>query len=155
MYELPITNIIALTTIFCFRKHVLKMHVWTASDKTQCEICNRFFKHTEGLNRHMKTVHTTTFPYHCKHCPEKYAFNYDLNKHMKKVHPDNLSKTPAKVSAKGMRMPIPPGMRVPGLKNPVTRPSSNPLFTINTDAGVVHLYTEDMDVKPNINEIII
>ena len=98
----------------------------------------------------MKGAHSDTFPFPCKFCKEKYAFNYDLNKHMKKAHPDKV-----KLSLpKGPQMVIPPGFRVPGVKFNVARPGSNPLFTISTEAGVVHLFTEDMDVKPNIEELV-
>ncbi|CAG98987.1 C2H2-type zinc finger protein [Kluyveromyces lactis] len=56
----------------------------------KCDQCNKTFRRSEHLKRHVRSVHSTERPFHCQFCDKKFSRSDNLSQHLKthKKHGD-------------------------------------------------------------------
>lgn len=56
----------------------------------KCDQCNKAFRRSEHLKRHVRSVHSTERPFHCQFCDKKFSRSDNLSQHLKthKKHGD-------------------------------------------------------------------
>ena len=52
----------------------------------KCEICEKYFKKSNGLKYHFKVVHNLERQHHCNICQKAFDSQSKLTRHMKLVH---------------------------------------------------------------------
>ena len=54
--------------------------------RTECEICHQTFSKKYHMQRHVRTVHESTYPAICNICGEKFRDNYSVKVHKRATH---------------------------------------------------------------------
>ncbi|MCF0167265.1 MAG: hypothetical protein HUJ93_01285 [Bacteroidales bacterium] len=57
-----------------------------------CSICQKSYKRSDHLKRHMITHEPEPNYYECEYCLKKFTFNYHLISHLKNVHYESKQK---------------------------------------------------------------
>ena len=86
----------------CYKSFTKKSHLNEHKDShgrpVQCKVCEKFFKRSRNLKKHMKTFHSSNEPlnkdielstHDCEKCGEAFEKNVYLVQHIKRVHDEN------------------------------------------------------------------
>jgi hypothetical protein len=60
--------------------------IFNGETTNTAQLKSRYFRHQEGLTRHLRKLHSDQKSFRCSQCAAAFAFNYDLTRHIRRAH---------------------------------------------------------------------